>query len=181
VTRDEHGVIALRAAEGAALRLLPLCASFAEADAPWSPHAAPELGPDSAPSSRCTCILLVERADTGVGAGGVQLPLERLDPDRASGWVVAERAALLGCSPWGIDSEERMSRLLNGWIHRTTVPRYPAHEKVRDLPTPPTTWGWLRYDGIHLVALQAPTPERARRRGHMGSRDRRLPARHSRA
>ena len=33
----------------------------------------------------------------------------------------------------------------------------PAHVKVRDLPTPPTTWRWLRYDGIHLVALQAPT------------------------
>ena len=158
LTCDEHGVIVLRAAEGAALRLLPLCASFAEEDAPG-------LLTQLRSWDRLGALVAVyvhppvERADKGVGAGGAQLPLEGLDPDRASGWVVAERAALLGCSPWGIDSEERMSRLLNGWIHRTTVPRYPAHEKVRDLPTPPTTWGWLRYDGIHLVALQAPTQD----------------------
>lgn len=157
VTRDEHGVIALRAAEGAVLRLLPLCASFAEADAPG-------LHTQLRSWDRIGAIVavyvhpLAERADTDAGAGTVQLPLERLDPDRASGWVVAERAALLGCSPWGIDSEERMSRLINGWVHRTTVPRYPVHEKLRDLPTPPAAGRWLRHDGIHVVALQAPTP-----------------------
>jgi hypothetical protein len=156
VTRDDHGVIVLRAAGGAALRLLPLCASFAKEDGPG-------LLAQLRSWDRLGALVAVyvhppvERAGVGAGAGTVQLPLEPLDPDRASGWVVAERAALLGCSPWAIDSEERMTRLLNGWIHRTTVPRYPAHEKVRDLPTPPSTWRWLRYDGIHLVALQAPT------------------------
>lgn len=156
LTRDDQGVIVLRAAEGATLRLLPLCASFAEEDGPgllaqlrsWD-----RLGALVAVYVHSP----VERVGVDVGAEAVQIPLERLDPDRASGWILAERAALLGCSPWGIDSEERMTRMLNGWIHQTTVPRYPAHVRVRDLPTPPATWRWLRYDGIHLVALQAPT------------------------
>ncbi|WP_293270527.1 hypothetical protein [Nannocystis sp.] len=136
LTRDDQGVIVLPAAEGAALRLLPLCASFAEEDGPgllaqlrsWD-----RLGALVAVYVHSP----VERVGVDVGAEAVQIPLERLDPDRASGWILAERAALLGCSPWAIDSEERMTRMLNGWIHRTTVPRYPAHEKVRDLADPP--------------------------------------------
>lgn len=155
VVVDGHGVIVLRAVEGA-LRLLPLCASFAEKDDPglleqlrsWD-----RLGEFVAVYVHPPVV----RAREGDEAEAAQLPVERMDPDRASGWVVAGQATLVGCSPWGIDSEERMTRLLNGWIHRATVPRYPVHEKLRDLPSPPDSWQWVRYDGINLVALQAPT------------------------
>lgn len=170
LTCDEHGVIVLRAAEGAALRLLPLCASFAEEDAPG-------LLTQLRSWDRLGALVAVyvhppvERADKGVGAGGAQLPLEGLDPDRASGWVVAERAALLGCSPWGIDSEERMSRLLNGWIHRTTVPRYPrAREGARPADSADDL-GMAPLRRHPPCSVAGSHPGRARRRGHMGSRE----------
>lgn len=155
VVVDAHGVIVLRAAEYL-LRLLPLSASFAEKDDPglieqlrsWD-----KLG-------ELVAVYVhppVVRARGGDQGEVAHLPLERMDPDRASGWGGVGRAVLLGCSPWRIDSEERMTRLLNGWIQRTTAPRYPLHEKLRDLPSPPASWGWVRYDGINLVALHAPT------------------------
>ncbi|MBK9754553.1 MAG: hypothetical protein IPO88_13805, partial [Nannocystis sp.] len=157
LTRNDQGVIVLRAAEGATLRLLPLCASFAEEDGPgllaqlrsWD-----RLGALVAVYVHSP----VERAGVDVGAEAVQIPLERLDPDRASGWILAERAALLGCSPWGIDSEERITRMLNGWIHRTTVPRYPRTESAR--PATPATGDDNATRHHLLVALPAPRRNR---------------------
>lgn len=155
VVVESHGVIILRAAERL-LRLVPLCACFAAKDDPglieqlrsWDKHGelvAVYVHPP------------VIRAGGGEDAELAQIPLERLDPDRASGWGGAERATLLGCSPWGIDSEERMARLLNGWVQRSAVHRYPVHEKLRELSTPPVEWSWVRYEDSNLVAMRAPS------------------------
>ncbi|MCY1065595.1 hypothetical protein OV090_12515 [Nannocystis sp. RBIL2] len=154
VAVDDNGVIVLRA-ERATLRLLPLCASFAASDdtqlleqlRAWD-RLGELVGVYVQP--------LADRTFAGDGADAVHLPVGLTAPDRASGWSFGGRATLLGCSPWGIDSEERLARLLNGWLHRATVHRYPVHEKLRDLPHPPAAWRWVRFDGLHLVALQAP-------------------------
>ncbi len=122
------------------LRILPICADLAGAD-PAAVQAQLEHhdGPDRE----------VVLAHVG---GAVALA----DPDRASGWSIAGRAVLIPCSPWGIDSEERMARLLNGWLCRAAAPTYPVATTLRALPEWPGRREWLRHDGDHLVALRSP-------------------------
>lgn len=136
---DADGVVTVHS-KVSKLRLLPLCADLSRADA----------------------ALLLEqlsswdRLDGEIVVVHVGSLVDLADPDRAAGWSFAGRTVLFGCSPWGIDSEERMARLLNGWLHRAAVRPYPAHEKLRHLPDLPREWAWLRYDGAHLVGLRAP-------------------------
>lgn len=123
------------------LRVLPICADLAGSE------------PDAVQAQ-------VEHFDGSDGevvvahVGGV---VAMADIDRASGWRFGGRAVLFPCSPWGIDSEERMARLLHGWLCRVAAPAYPVATTVRALPDWPGRRDWLRHDGDHLVALRAPT------------------------
>lgn len=125
------------------LRLLPICADLATAD------------PDA----------LVSELEALDDAGG-EVVLVHVggfaalgDTGRASGWSTASRAVLFACSPWGIDSEERMARLLHGWLGRAAVPPCPLATTIRALPNWPGRRDWLRHDGNHLVALRVPTDD----------------------
>jgi hypothetical protein len=154
VAVDAHGVIHIRSAPST-LRLLPLCAAFSPDDGPalaeqihrWDGH-----------DDEVVLIHAVaERRDDGTAthAGpGVLVA----DPDRELGWSFAGRATLLGCSPWGIDCEERMARLLHVWLRRAAAHPYPAHTRLPGLPNIPQAWTWLQYTGSHLVALREPSP-----------------------
>jgi len=139
VSVDSEGVVTLTAAD-AVLRLLPLCARLGSADTSG-------------------VLSTLRRWDklTGeivaVHVGGAE-DLE--EPDRASGWSLAGRATLLGCSPWGIDSEERMARLLNGWLNRHASAAYPLSHKLRPPRDTPSDWSWLRTTARHVIALRAP-------------------------
>lgn len=140
VSVDRHGVVSLQAT--ATLRLLPLCANFAGAD-----------------GTALTRELEAWDAVEGeVAAVHVLAPADLADVDRATGWAFGQRTVLFPCSPWGIDSEERMARLLNGWLSRAAVPKYPVSIGVPGLPDLPGHWEWLRYQHTHLVALRAPDP-----------------------
>lgn len=79
------------------------------------------------------------------------------DADRASGWSFGRQAVLFACSPWGIDSEERMTRLLHSWLSRSAVATYPWVESIRALPEWTGRRDWLRHEDEHLVAFRPPT------------------------
>jgi len=138
VTVDANG--AVRVTGERALRFVPLCADFAAAsgDAVLEQVAAADHAGEE--------VVLVH-----VGRAA-----SLTDADRASGWSIGRRAVLFACSPWCIDSEERMTRLLHGWLGRAAVPAYPATATIRALPEWPGRRGWVRYEGEHLVAFRAP-------------------------
>lgn len=143
VVVDKHGVVSLRS--GGTLRLLPLCASFAGVD-----------GQALGRQLDAWDALKGELVAVHVG-----VPADLADADRATGWSFHRHAVMFGCSPWGIDSEERMARLLNGWLNRTAVLSYPVTTSIQALPDLPRGWAWLRYEGIHLVAFRAPDDKEA--------------------
>lgn len=155
VTVDAHGVIHVRSAPST-LRLLPLCAAFSAED---GPALAEQLRHWDGHDDEVVLIHAVaERDDDDDTATHASPAVDVADPDRALGWSFAGRATLLGCSPWGIDCEERMARLLHVWLRRAAAHPYPAHTLLHELPTVPRAWTWLQYDGSHLVALRDPSP-----------------------
>lgn len=141
---DKHGIVSLRAS-GTPLRLFPLCATLT------GMHGQALTGQLEAWDA-----LEGELVAVHVGP-----PAELADADRAAGWSFGGRAVMFGCSPWRIDSEERMARLLNGWLNRAAAPPYPVAIDIRALPALPRGWDWLRYEGAHLVALRAPDDKEA--------------------
>lgn len=143
VAADAMGVV--RVEGGRTLCLLPICADLAGAD----PNAVQAQFEHLDGSDGEVVIAHV--------GGGVALT----DADRASGWSIGGRAVLFPCSPWGIDSEERMSRLLNGWLSRAATPAYPVATTLPALPEWPGKRDWLRHEGDHLVAFRAPTDSEA--------------------
>ncbi|RDV36437.1 hypothetical protein DV096_18450 [Bradymonadaceae bacterium TMQ3] len=78
------------------------------------------------------------------------------DADRASGWSIRSRAVLFACSPWSIDSEERMARVLHGWLSRAATKGYPLSEAMPALPNGLEEQDWFRRKGDTLVAVRAP-------------------------
>ena len=143
VTTDKMGVV--RVCGKHTLHLLPICANLAGADA------------DAIQAQ------LVHLDGVGgevvIAHVGPGVPLT--DADRASGWSIGGRAVLFPCSPYGIDSEERMARLLHGWLCRAAAPAYPVADTVRGLPEWPGRRDWLRHEGDHLVAFRPPTEREA--------------------
>ncbi len=144
VAVEQHGVVALRSATS--LRFLPLCTTLVAAE-----------------GSALTVALAAWDGNDGevvaVHVGGAPA---LADADRAAGWSFGKRAVLFGCSPWSIDSEERMARVISGWLSRAAVPPYPISAGIQQLPAFPPAWDWLRYnDNAHLVALRAPNATEA--------------------
>lgn len=136
---DTNGVVQIRSER--TLHLVPLCGDLSAAD---GVAVLEELkGHDNTPDE----VVFVHVGRTA------SLP----DADRASGWSFGRRAVLFACSPWGIDSEERMTRLLHGWLSRAAIPAYPAARAIPALPEWPTKRDWLRYNNDYLVALRAPS------------------------
>ena len=123
------------------LRLLPLCADLSGAD----------------PAGVLGQVEALDGGDGEVMVVHVGTPVALADADRATGWSMGGRAVLFACSPWGIDSEERMARVLHGWLCRAATPTYPFVTTLRDLPEWPGQRPWLRVDGNHFVVLRAPT------------------------
>lgn len=143
VATDAMGVV--RVEGGRRLRLVPTCADLAEAD------------PDAVQAQ----IEHLDGSDGEVVIAHVGSGVALADADRASGWSIAGRAVLFPCSPWGIDSEERMARLLHGWLCRAAAPAYPVATTIRALPEWPGRRDWMRHEGDHLVAFRAPTDREA--------------------
>ena len=142
--RDVHlsaecGLIRLAAGERV-LRIIPLCAelSAAEPDA-WRVLLEGVDGDDT---------------ETVIAHVGDFAPLA--DADRASGWSLAGRAVLFPCSPRSISSEERMSRLIHGWLSRAASPSYPLVRKAPKLPPCPKS-DWMYDADDRIVALRAPS------------------------
>ena len=133
------GSITLHAESGAQLAVLPLCAVLEDADGETL-EAALSAWDDGD----------IEVVGVHVGAAAANL-----DTDRATGWRFGARAVVLACSPWTIDSEERMARLLHGWLARHATAAYPQYRVLRGLPSLPD-WDWLAQSTEHLVALRAP-------------------------
>jgi len=139
----EDGAVQLRSGDRT-LRLRPLCASLARADPAAVARALEDrAGPDGE-------LVVVHVGDAA--------PLP--DLDRSGGWSFGRRPVLLACSPYRIDSQERMSRLLNGWLSRA-VPPYPFARNLPALEGLPESWAWLRRRGASVQALRAPTASEA--------------------
>jgi len=138
ISVDVLGVITL-ATSTRTIRILPICANLAGAN-----------------PAALLAALQRRDGDVEVVVAHVGRTAELTDIDRASGWSFSGRAVLFGCSPWAIDTEERMARLLHGWLSRSAFPSYPIVANVAGLPAPPRTWGWMRYEEQHLVGLRAP-------------------------
>ncbi len=143
VTTDAMG--AVRVDGNRPLRLLPVCADLAGSD------------PDAVQAQ----VEHLDGSDGEVVLAHVGGMMALADADRASAWSIGRRAVLFPCSPWGIDSEERMARLLHGWLGRAAAPAYPVATTVRALPEWPGRRDWLRHDGDHLVAFREPTKREA--------------------
>ena len=126
------------------LRLLPLCAELAGANR-------------DAVQAQLECLDSTNDVVIAHAGGTVALA----DIDRASGWSIGGRAVLFPCSPWSIDSEERMARLLGGWLCKASTPSYPVTKALRSLPNWPGKWDWLHYNGKFLIAFRAPTEREA--------------------
>jgi hypothetical protein len=135
----DEGVVTIRASE-ITIRLLPLCARLSGADG----------------ASVLSVLHGWDKLDGQVAAVHVGAAADLREPDRASGWSIAGRAVLFGCSPWGIDSEERMARLLNGWLNQQAVACYPFSQKIRPPSGIPSEWTWVRPQAKHLIAFRAP-------------------------
>lgn len=138
VATDALGVVRVDGARP--LRLLPICTDLVGAD------------PDAVQAQ----VAQLDGSDHEVVVVHVGGAVALADADRASGWSIGGRAVLFPCSPWGIDSEERMARLLHGWLCRAAAPAYPVATTLRALPEWPGQ-EWLRHTGGYLVALRAPT------------------------
>jgi hypothetical protein len=138
VQAEAHGLVQLSGER--ALRLLPLCADLTTADV----------------AATLTQVEALDDERDEVVVVHVGRPVALVDADRASGWSIGQRAVLFACSPWGIDSEERMARLLHGWLSRAAVPDYPAATTIRALPEWPGRRDWLRYEDDRLVVFRAP-------------------------
>ena len=143
VATDAMGVV--RAEGSCRLRLLPICTDLAGAV------------PDAVQAQ----LQQLDCSDGDVVIAHVGSGVALTDADRASGWIIGDRAVLFPCSPWGIDSEERMARLLHGWLCRAAAPTYPVATTLRALPEWPGRRDWLRHDGDHLVAFRAPSQREA--------------------
>lgn len=143
VATDAMGVV--RVEGGRPLRLLPICADLAGADTEAVQAQVEHL----------------DASDGEVVIAHVGSGVALTDADRASGWSIGGRAVLFPCSPWGIDSEERMARLLHGWLCRAAAPAYPVATTLRALPEWPGRREWLRHEGDHVVALRAPAKHEA--------------------
>jgi hypothetical protein len=139
VGADELGVIDLRVGSSS-LQVLPLCADFTSAEE--SALTRQMHGLDAEEAS----VVLVHVGD----------PAKLTEVDVAMGWSFGKRTVLLGCSPWAIDSEERMCRLIHGWLGHNAIAAYPYAETIRGVPSVPSEWDWLRVDGYRFVALRAP-------------------------
>lgn len=143
VTVDPAGLI--RVTGDRVLRLMPLCADLSAAD----------------PAAVSQHLQTLDSPNSPLVIAHVGSTAQLDDVDRASGWTLGGRAALFGCSPWGIDSEERMARVLHGWLSRAAAPPYPVSTTVKALPAWQGRWGWLRRDGDHIVADRAPNAQEA--------------------
>jgi hypothetical protein len=160
----ERGRIRLAAGERV-LRIIPLCAELSAAE------------PDE-------WMALLEGLDgddteTVIAHAGDFAPLP--DADRASGWSLAGRAVLFPCSPRSISSEERMSRLLHGWLSRAAAPSYPLVRNAPKLPPCPKS-DWMYDAEDRLVALRAPSAaERAAAYAWAAELERELAGREQRA
>lgn len=139
VATDAMGVVTLEGKRP--LRLIPICADLTGAD----------------PAAVQARVELLDGSDGAVVVAHVGGAVALADADRSYGWSIGGRAVLFPCSPWGIDSEERMARLLHGWLCRVAAPAYPVVESIRSLPAWPGRRGWLRHEGDHVVAFRAPT------------------------
>lgn len=156
--QDPGGIVTIRSPHGT-IRLLPLCASLVGAD-PLAVVTA--IRPWDADSGEVVVVHLgVERrkdADATREAEMIRLEaVPTAETDRANGWTFGGRAVLFGCSPWSIDSEERMARLLSGWLNRRAVDRFPVHRSFSSLPPVPPEWTWMRAAGPDVVAFRSPT------------------------
>ena len=139
VLQDRGGVIRLGSIQ--TLALVPLCADLSGADPSLLQGHIEELD-----SNKAEVVLLHVGEVTDLADG-----------DRAAGWTFHGRTALFGCTPWSIDSEERMARLLRVWLVRAATPTYPVATSVRGLDQLPTGWSWVRYVAPDLVAVRAPS------------------------
>lgn len=134
---DDLGVVRLTGDR--TLCLLPVCADLSAAD-PVGIQA--QLTALDSPTNDVVC-------------AHVGIPVSKVDIDRATGWSFHGRAVMLACSPWGIDSEERMTRLLHGWLGRSASLPYPLTRRVVSLPA----WvahPWFRRHHDLLIAYRAP-------------------------
>ncbi len=143
---NEHGIIDLHAASN--LRIVPLCTDFVGADSKAVLRQLEALDGGEVET------VIAHISGDGNFERRPRPPVE--DVDRATGWSFEGRTVLFSCSPWSIDSEERMSRLLQGWLCRSATPDYPYVDQFRELPKLPSEWTWLQYEEPFLVALRAP-------------------------
>jgi hypothetical protein len=139
LTIDTRGVVSAKGT--GVLRFLPVCADLDGA------------APDDLQSE----LAQLDGAGGEVVVAHVGAPAVLQDVDRATGWSFAGRAVLFPCSPWGIDSEERMARLLHGWVCRGATLPYPVEQSIRALPEWPGKRDWIRYEQNSLVLFRPPT------------------------
>jgi hypothetical protein len=149
--RDSMGVINLRQGDDW-LRLLPICADFKDLALDTTLVALEQF---ANPESE---IVVMHNGSFEVTANTPTADVLR-SVDRLNGWSFNGRPTLFGCSPWSIDSEERLARLLNGWMNRVALPEYPLVRKFHKLPDFPKELDWMERRGDHVVVLKMPRPD----------------------
>lgn len=144
--RDALGVVELRQAKSR-LRLVPVCAAFKGISPEAMRMALDKLTTDP----ECETVVMHN--------GGFEDAAETQGIDSMQGWSFNGSPTLFGCSPWAIDSEERVARLLNGWMNRVALPEYPPVSKIYKLPELPKNLDWIERRGDFLMVLKGPRPD----------------------
>ena len=157
IQQDATGVVTVRS-NRRVIRFLPVCTSF---DAVEATAVASTIGQWDSKHGEVVVVHLDGNPNRNVAAPDSQSSNREStapgDVDRATGWTFKRGAVLLGCSPWSIDSEERMSRLMGGWLNRRAAAAFPARQALPALPKVPGDWAWMRAAGPYILALRAPS------------------------
>lgn len=133
------GVLSLRAGDSQ-LHLLPLCADLGTVE----------------PSGVMTVLERWDYRDGQVVGVHVGRSTPLACVDRSTGWSFGRKSSMLACSPWSIDSEERMTRVISGWLNRAAIHEYPSRRRIPALPTLPREWSWLRRRKDLVIATRPP-------------------------
>jgi hypothetical protein len=137
LTVDSAGIVSLTCGANT-LRLMPACASLAGIDGRQLEGL---LTAWDQPGATTQTVIV------HVGAAA------DIQTDRATGWSYDAAAVLLGCSPSDVDSEERVGRLLNGWLASHADHPYPGFVECSGLPEPPP-WPWLWHRDGRVAVLR---------------------------
>lgn len=80
---------------------------------------------------------------------------------QGTGWHVPNNVAFINVSPWCLDSEEKISRVLHVWVAKFAFPKLPLFKQYTNLPL--SSASWYTYNNSVFTVIKYPTEEEKQR------------------